>query len=225
MSDELTALLQASQHRGPYILVGASFGGHVTRLFHARHPHDTAAVILLDARHEDINSRMPPSWRRLERSAAIAQRVMLFLSKARLLSLAARMGGERSMPPATKKLPAAIRVAYLAVGFQPKYFEVNLAELESITQSDAQVRSTARSTDTPLAVIRHGIPDLFAAMSPTDAENAEATWQNLQGGLAALSTRSQLIVAERSGHAIQFDQPDLVVETIREMVVQARKAG
>jgi pimeloyl-ACP methyl ester carboxylesterase len=225
MADELTALLQASQNRGPYILVGASFGGHVTRLFHSRHPDDIAALILLDARHEDIDSRMPPSWRRLERSGAVAQRVMLLLSRARLLSLAARMGGERSMPPAVKKLPASMIDEYLAVGFQPKYFQANLAELQSIAQSDAQVRSTTRPIDTPLAVIRHGVPDLFAAMSHTDAEKAEATWQYFQGALASLSTRSRLIVAERSRHAIQFDEPDLVVDTIREMVVKSRKAG
>jgi len=223
MTDELTTLLHASQHRGPYILVGASFGGHVARLFAARHPRETVALILLDARHEDMN--MPPSWKRLERSAAVAQRVMLFLSKAHLLSLAGRIGGQGSMPPAAKALPLNMRDVYLAVGFQPKYFEANLAELESIAQSDAQVRNAARPTDIPLAVIRHGIPDLFAAMSPADAEKAETTWQKLQEDLAALSNRSSLIVADLSGHAIQLDQPDLVVETIREMVVQVRKAG
>jgi len=31
-----------------------------------------------------------------------------------------------------------------------------------------------------------------------------------------------LIVAEGSGHAIPFDQPDLVIDAIREMVEQVR---
>src|SRR5512137_2641660 len=80
IADELTTMLSASRQPGPFVLVGASFGGHIVRLFAAKHPADVAAIVLLDARHEDIDSTMPPSWRRLQRSGAAAQRAMLFLS-------------------------------------------------------------------------------------------------------------------------------------------------
>jgi pimeloyl-ACP methyl ester carboxylesterase len=225
IADELSAVLQASQHRGPYVLVGASFGGHVVRLFAARHPDETAAVVLVDARHEEVTLRMPRSWARLERAGAARQRVMLLLSKLRLLKLMAKIGGEQAMPPALKRLPVETRPSYLVVGYQPNYFQANLAEFEAISQSDAQVKGAGRLGSVPLVVIRHGIPGLFAAMPQADAMVAEGVWQGLQTELASLSSHSRLIVAEQSGHMVQLDQPSIVVQAIREIVNTVRKAG
>lgn len=225
LAGELAALLAAGQEGGPYVLVGASFGGHIVRIFAARHPQNTAGMILLDARHETIDSRMPAAWKRLERAGISTQRAMLFLSKVRLLNVIGKFGGKGALPPAAQKLPPHMLDTYLAVGFQPKYFEANLAEYEGIAQSDEQVSRAGSLGDLPLAVIRHGIPDLFASMPPADAGKAEAAWQELQEELAGLSNRSRLLVAEGSGHTIQLDQPELVANTIREMVLQTRNTG
>jgi pimeloyl-ACP methyl ester carboxylesterase len=225
IADELSAVLQASQQRGPYVLVGASFGGHIVRLFAARHPDETAAVVLVDARHEQVTSRMPRSWAQLERAGAARQQVMLLLSRLRLLKWMAKIGGEQAMPPALKRLPAEMHPAYLAVGYQPKYFQANLAEFEAIRQSDAQVKDAGRLGSVPLVVVRHGIPSLFAAMPQADAVEAEGVWQGLQAELASLSSHSRLMVAEQSGHMIQLDQPSIVVQAIREIVNTVREAG
>jgi pimeloyl-ACP methyl ester carboxylesterase len=40
--------------------------------------------------------------------------------------------------------------------------------------------------------------------------------------LARLSSKGRHIVASRSGHWIQFDEPELVVTAVREVVDQAR---
>jgi pimeloyl-ACP methyl ester carboxylesterase len=150
---------------------------------------------------------------------------MLILSRLRLLQHMGKLGGDRALPPALKSLPAEWRSRYLAIGYQPKYFEANLAEFEAITQSDAQVKAAGNLGDIPLAIIRHGIPSLFESMGPADAANAEALWQELQAQLAALSSQSQLTVADRSGHLIQLEQPSAVVEAVRAMVDRARAAG
>ena len=39
----------------------------------------------------------------------------------------------------------------------------------------------------------------------------------MQSELADLSSMSQQTIAEQSGHHIQFDQPDLVIDAILEM--------
>ena len=74
----------------------------------------------------------------------------------------------------------------------------------------------------PLTVIRHGIPDLFVRMPVEQARQAERIWQELQMELTHLSSNSNVLVAEKSGHAIQIDQPDLVIEVIRQILVKAR---
>lgn len=50
----------------------------------------------------------------------------------------------------------------------------------------------------------------------------EATWQSMQGELAALSSRGRHVVVEGSGHNIHHDRPDAVIAAIREVVEMAR---
>jgi pimeloyl-ACP methyl ester carboxylesterase len=57
-ADDLTALVTNAHLSAPYILVGASFGGHIIRLFAAQHPGEVAGIVLVDASHEDQEERM-----------------------------------------------------------------------------------------------------------------------------------------------------------------------
>jgi hypothetical protein len=41
--------------------------------------------------------------------------------------------------------------------------------------------------------------------------------------IAALSQRGKQIIAERSGHHVQLDEPQLVVSAVREIVTAVRK--
>jgi pimeloyl-ACP methyl ester carboxylesterase len=44
--------------------------------------------------------------------------------------------------------------------------------------------------------------------------------QELQQELVSLSTQGKQVIAEKSGHYIQWDQPDLVIDAIREVADQ-----
>jgi pimeloyl-ACP methyl ester carboxylesterase len=46
----------------PYVVVGHSFGGHVIRMFTARHPEVVVGMVLVDARPTRIDERCP-AWR------------------------------------------------------------------------------------------------------------------------------------------------------------------
>ncbi len=50
---DLETLLSGAAFTGPYLLVGHSFGGQITRLFAARHPCSTHGMVLIDPSHED----------------------------------------------------------------------------------------------------------------------------------------------------------------------------
>ncbi len=222
---ELHTLLTKAEIKKPYILVGASFGGHTVRLFAKQYPEEVAGIILLDARHEAINSKMPPAWKKLVVTGKGMYQFMLLASRLGALNLLGKLMGEKAAPPIVMKLPPEIRTTYLAVGFQSKYFQSNLDELAASGESDEQLSRTGSLGNTPLIVIRHGIPDLFASMPVEQAEQAEIVWQELQAELAKLSSNSQMIIAEKSGHGIQIDQPSLVVDTIRQMIETVRRVS
>jgi pimeloyl-ACP methyl ester carboxylesterase len=77
------------------------------------------------------------------------------------------------------------------------------------------LRNMKWHTDVPLIVIAEGREN----PSATDAEIREArVWRELQSDLSRRSPRGSLVIAEQSGHNIQNDQPDLVVNAIRQLV-------
>lgn len=219
---ELHTLLEKAEIGKPYILVGASFGGHTVRLYSKTYPDEVAGIVLVDARHEAIDAKMPPSWKKLQASGKGVCQVMLMVSRLRLLDLLGELGGEKSAPPILAKLPPQMRVLYLNVGFQPKYFQSNLDELEAVSESDRQLSATGSLGSLPLTVIRHGLPEMFASMPTHQAQQAEQVWQVLQVELAKMSSNSQMLVAEKSGHRIPIDQPDVVVTAIMGMVQMVR---
>ena len=225
ITTELHTALAAAGITKPYVLVGASFGGHTVRLYARHYPDEVVGIILLDARHESLNARMPPAWQQAELAGARMYRFMHAAARIGVLNLLGKLAGEQVAPPVVRKLPPEIQPVYLAVGFQPKYFESNLDELDAVAESDRQLSAAGGLGSLPLTVIRHGIPDLFARMPAEQAQQAEQVWQELQAELVRLSSNGRLLVAEHSGHAIQVDQPDLVVEAIRQMVAAARSSG
>jgi pimeloyl-ACP methyl ester carboxylesterase len=223
IATELHTLLESTGVEKPYILVGASFGGHPVRLFAKNYPDEVAGIILLDARHEAIDSKMPPAWKKMGSTGKGMNQMMLLASKAGMLNLLGRMMGEKAAPPNVSKLPAELRPLYLSVGFQTKYFQSNLDELEAIAESDRQVSASGSLGTIPLTIVRHGIPDLFSRMPADQAIKAEQVWQELQTDLTRQSSNSQLLVADKSGHGIQNDQPELVVAVIRQIAENVRK--
>src|SRR5512132_3663891 len=48
IADELHDLLRAAALAPPYVLVGHSYGGLVTRLYASRHPNDVAGLVLIE---------------------------------------------------------------------------------------------------------------------------------------------------------------------------------
>lgn len=78
--------------------------------------------------------------------------------------------------------------------------------------------------DIPLVVVSHGrkIADTAPGITAMQANGIEAAWLELQRELAARSSQGRLVIAQRSGHFVQTDEPELVIKAIRDVVVAAR---
>jgi hypothetical protein len=77
--------------------------------------------------------------------------------------------------------------------------------------------------DFPLVVLSHGKPDMFEGMMlEREIEKAEESWRQMQAEMARLSPQGKLIIAENSGHIIHIQQPELVIEAIREVIEHIR---
>lgn len=84
------------------------------------------------------------------------------------------------------------------------------SEFASLEESAREVREAGPLPDIPIVVVsasRAGSPDPL-----------RRAWDELQRSLARLTSRTRHVVAEGSGHYVQFDRPELVVGAVREVV-------
>ena len=88
------------------------------------------------------------------------------------------------------------------------------SEMTGATETGRQIRAAGHLPPVPIAVISHGKPD-----SP----DRDRMWATLQQELAGESLHSTHIIASESGHNIQGDQPELVIQAIKNLVMQARQ--
>jgi pimeloyl-ACP methyl ester carboxylesterase len=96
------------------------------------------------------------------------------------------------------------------------------AELRAFPESAAQTATTGALGDIPLAVLSHD-PDRPEPDLPEDLlKPTNEAWQQMQDELAHLSTQSTHVIANNSGHYIQLDRPDLVIEAVHKVVDEAR---
>jgi pimeloyl-ACP methyl ester carboxylesterase len=100
-------------------------------------------------------------------------------------------------------------------------------ERVDIVASLDEVRQAQWRADIPLVVLSHGrtIPEAFPGANDDVVARLEAAWSELQRELVSRSPQGRLVVARRSGHYVQTDEPELVIEAIREVVVTARRTA
>ncbi len=209
MAEELHALLHNAGVSPPYILVGHSMGGYDLRLYASLYHGEVAGMVLVDSSHSDQHWRLPPAINDLDAG---------WVREAEFLEFTTPFGLPRLLGFCSHD--DEVRAA--DCNFHSS--RENVAELKAFPESAAQAAATGSLGDLPLAVLSHDPakpqPDL-----PEDlVKPFNDAWAQMQEELAQLSTRSTHVIAKNSGHYIQLDRPDVVIEAVRNVVERARQA-
>jgi pimeloyl-ACP methyl ester carboxylesterase len=221
IAKELRALLDTSGEKGPYVVVGHSFGGYNVRLFTSLYPGDVVGVVLVDAEHGDeekrINELLPTAVREQEQQrderAGLLDRVLaplLFHLGIDRLKSAVGWDGHESLPKEIRQELLYLNQRSEAAG---------MAENSDDSTSWEQVRSVGDLGDRPLIVLTAGKPyDPDPLLTKEQSDRQNDLWINvLQAEEAHLSTRGKQIVVPDSGHMIPYERPASVVSAIREV--------
>ena len=206
---DLHAVLERAGERPPLVLVGQTYGALLARHYAVHHPEQVAGLVLLDGTHEDQMTRMPPDPRWLPYLVS-AFPIINWIGIDRVT---AGSSGADTV--------AAIGVARNTRSESVRSVVALFPLLRSVLD---QVRRDARSFgDLPLVVITKGLVQADPGQTQAQAERAQQTWYALQREVASRSTRGEFIIAERSGHHIQWDRPDLVIDHVTEVVATVRR--
>jgi pimeloyl-ACP methyl ester carboxylesterase len=202
---ELHTLLQNAGIPGPYVLVGHSIGGLPVRVFAHAYAADVAGVVLI----ESMNPR--------QAKPAATNTPPPTTSQARgfsILTLPARIGllqlfaGPLGL---TSGLSPEVQQAYTAFSVTPRYIQTYLVDKGTgMPQSFRQASAVTTFGDLPLIVLSRGLDE-------------DRDWQAMQTDLLHLSSHSQQMFADKSGHNAQLDQPEAAVAAIVQMVAQLRQ--
>jgi len=206
---ELRILLHNAGIASPYILVGHSMGGFDVRLYASLYRNEVAGMVLVDSSHPEQQKRLPAALTDLDASSVREQEFLEFTMPFGLPRLLGFCGNDAEVRAAECNFHSA---------------REGVAELKAISESAAQTATTGSLGDMPLIVLSSD-PDKPQPDLPEDlVKPTNDAWEKMQEELSHLSTRGTQVIAKNSGHYIQLDRPDLVIDAVREVVDQVRQA-
>jgi pimeloyl-ACP methyl ester carboxylesterase len=193
--NEVHKLLTNARIDGPYVLVGLSVGALVARLYASVHPGEVAGMVIVDHAFTDVGNRTAadqssPSFAGLDSPPVLIQQTPIILTVEDTSDF--------------RKLPEPIQKLHRwAESLKPVLPTVETAE-DCLSQLERTAKIPHPLGNTPLVVVSTG--------------NNLPNYKKLQAELLSLSNRSQQLMADKSFHSVEIDQPEVVVDAIRQVI-------
>jgi len=215
-ANDLHSLLAAANLRGPVVLVGHSYGGYIVRTFAERYPEQVAGMVLVESAEEAAYT-FDPWGRRYVAEVRVRESRIGWAARLGLLRLCVKLLPTRCDP--VRGVPPDIRDEMTALYLRTSRHLAaadEMAALEKVPEAMRKPGGFGTLRDMPLAV------NTRASRDPNTKAPTQPEWLAAQQRLRALSSRVSHVVAERSGHMVQFSEPQVIVEAIRNIWNQSR---
>lgn len=229
LAAELHKMLRGAGLKPPYILVGHSFGGLVMRRFALLYPEEVASIVLVDPmRCEEWPPFDPAKQAELDRGVRLSSFAIpiarLGLARLAVTSLLCRSGriadrlagaaGEGGMHVLGRikgevgKMPREVWPIVAAHWSRPSYYAGMRSHVAAVPDSVREMQDAE-----PI----RGIPVLL--LTPGKSSPLSDTC------LQRIGDTVKQVIAPESAHWIHLDEPELVIQAIREMVTAANAAA
>ncbi len=220
---------------GPYVFVGASFGGLIARIFAGAYPNEVSGVVFVDAAQESgfimLNNKwirfretsqgraIPPVQKQWNEARGERTELLVFPPEAKRLDA----GDPRS------KLPEELQHIWSAAQAQKKYAEARQSEFAFLGEELTALYQRTQANPQPLAskplIVLTRETARYPQVENMTIEDLKADRERLLKEHAGLSGNSRVVVIKDSRHEIHLDKPEVVVGAIRDVVDAARTGG
>ena len=209
---EVHTALKNAGISGPYVLVGHSLGALVARVYAGQYPDEVAGLVFVDH--------------------------VAFLHRSGMLS--SPPSDANVSPPVQHSTPSnpsggPVTIGAIGIESDPNFSKLSAHDRElhlwAIAQPRNQKALEANHEIMPGCVaaadaISKGHPHPLADKPVVDVrttnEFRSQEYEKLQTELLSLSRNSKELIAEKSGHFVIIDRPDVVIDGVRQVVQSAR---
>jgi len=216
-SKDVHTLLQNAGIEEPYILVGHSLGGAVMQVYASLYPQEVAGMVLVDTRTRGLEAKYPPEYLKAIQMTEQGSYAFSIPGVFRLLN----WFGLYKTQPYLEVLPPDLRDVAYGIDYNSRAFAYQKSTIGTGEKREALFESAGPLPDVPLIMIAHGITEgVPVGGAGSVAQQADEIWLAEMARLAEEAPQGAYIVAEKSGHNIQLEQPEVVIEAIRAVVEQ-----
>lgn len=231
---ELHTLLERADVQPPYVFAAHSYGGWLAQLYQSMYPVDVLGMVLVEPGADDPQ-RMTADGRVVRSSTLATGRTTPTVKRSGPLRIEAippqalaqiRAGlssaRQHANDPPRDRLPTdAQRMRAWALGRTGHVLAaVNPFENDELTALRTRGPLERRFLDSlPLIVIARGRPE----EGDSDTAAVEQAHRQDLASIAARSRRGRLVVAAKSDHHVQLEEPAIVISAIRDVLALVRQ--
>lgn len=232
---ELHTLLGKAGVRPPYVLVGHSYGGWLVRLYGSKYRSDVAGMVLIEGGFDNpwrmLNGKLvrveelatgkpiPP----VKTSGPLTESEIPPEAMKQMRSGAAGLARGANNSPRDKLPTDAQQMrSWVLARWQHLAAAVNPVEAEELAFLRAERAKGGHPLgDMPLIVVTRGLADEDGPGGKVvELERRKKEHRELA---ESLSRNGRQIIADRSGHHVQLEQPEVVVASVRDVIATTRK--
>ncbi|WET02764.1 alpha/beta hydrolase [Flavobacterium sp. YJ01] len=209
-ADDLKQLLEKTNCPKPYILVGHSFGGITPRLFLKENAKDMAGIVFVDVSHP---KQLEKSSEALKKSVQPPPKIFLsFLNE---------IGAIRILYSTTAFTAAVPKEHWFNRNVKHYFYRILDGMIEELENDEKLMLEASQIDDfgsIPLTIITAKYPNGVEGAKDKNLENEYLSiHNNLQKDLLHLSVKSTQVFAQKSGHYITLQEPDLICNEIEKL--------
>lgn len=201
----------------PFLLVSHSFGGMVLRVYARRHPANVMGMVLADPPLEGEMSRIEKITPGADKVFAQAIDHDRSCAEAKELNAACAPYVPDDAPAVVAgRLRSATRIHYLTEAAEMQ------ADLDGTNDAEIQ-RAGTDLHNLPLIVLTSEQFKTNEQMPPEVRSAAQNLWMTFHNEIAGHSTRGSNRLVPGTGHYIQLDRPDAVIDAVEELASLPRR--
>ncbi|MBV8977413.1 MAG: alpha/beta fold hydrolase [Alphaproteobacteria bacterium] len=218
---DLYAVLRNAKERGPFVLIGATFGTFDLRLFAARHLASVAGMLLVNPSPEDEELQpASPTVERIDRNG---------LDHAIYCRDAARRGELKRdwhgcVPAENPNYSTALNAARSRMLRRPEIWSALVSEWQNIRDSAAEVKAARTRFPFPVVILS---ADREQSSDGNDIDKkalheAWLHWIAWQDAMKTLSVDCLVMRAQTDSRTLETSNPTLVVDAARRLISALR---